>query len=279
MCSAAQLVVAACDHQHTTCVLDGRRAVASDQRQCGAVHLDRARQHPQPAALRTSGGSADHSSMAARRASTRSSSPISIVTPTNPIASTGRWAMISSGMARAQSRNVASRRSRRIAGSASSASRVQCLERRLPVGGARHGVPQGALQSVQHRGTEEEPLDRVRLPFQDLADEVVDDEPIVPCEPGDEFTDVFSALHREGGELQCGDPPSGAHVQRLDVVRRQPEAHRAVRVVRSFVAVKRRSAARISSSWPRARIRASGSGGSARLVITSRVRSERCSRR
>ncbi len=109
--------------EHPARVGDGGGDVAAHQRQRGAVHLDRTRQvpaaarrrrRPCPAASRASGASASHCSASWRWASTRSSSPADIKTPTRPTASTGRTRTMSSGKTCAHSRIVASCRSRRI---------------------------------------------------------------------------------------------------------------------------------------------------------------------
>ena len=51
---------------------------------------------------------------------------------------------------------------------------------------AGHGVAQRAGEPVQDGGLEQEPPHRLGLPVEDLLDEVVDDEPVVAGEPGDE---------------------------------------------------------------------------------------------
>ena len=55
------------------------------------------------------------------------------------------------------------------------------------------------------------------LALQDLLDQVVDDVPVVPGEAGDEAGDVVSPLHRERRQLERGDPPFGAPLQRCDI--------------------------------------------------------------
>ena len=73
------------------------------------------------------------------------------------------------------------------------------------------------------------------LAGQDLAHEVVDDEAVVPREAGDEAGHVVPVLHRQGGELEGGDPSLGAGVQRVDVVGGQVQAHAVVEVRRGLV--------------------------------------------
>ena len=101
---------------------------------------------------------------------------------------------------------------------------------------------------------------RFGLALQDLLDQVVDDEAVVAGESGDEAGDVVTSLHRQRGQLERGDPAFGPALQRRDV-RAEVQAHDLVEVSRGLVGVKRRSAARISTSWPRARSRARGSAG------------------
>ena len=134
---------------------------------------------------------------------------------------------------------------------------------------AGHGVAQRAGQPAQHRGLEQEGAHVLGLAGQDLAHEVVDDEAVVPGEAGDEAGDVVPVLHRQGGELEGGDPPLRAGVQRSRRRRRSGRGPCAsLRYAPASSAVNRRSAARISTSSPRARNRARGNAGSARLAIT-----------
>ena len=73
------------------------------------------------------------------------------------------------------------------------------------------------------------------LALQHLLDQVVDDVAVVPGEAGDEAGDVVAALHRERRQLERGDPPFGAPLQRGDVLRRQGQSHHLVEVRRSLV--------------------------------------------
>lgn len=77
-----------------------------------------------------------------------------------------------------------------------------------------------------------------------------------------------AALQRQRGKLKRGDPPFGASLQRCDVVCREYQFHRAVGYAAASSDVKRRSAARISTSSPRPRTAPPGIAGSARLAIT-----------
>ena len=73
------------------------------------------------------------------------------------------------------------------------------------------------------------------LALQHLLDQVVDDVPVVAGEAGDEAGDVVSPLHRERRQLERGDPPFGAPLQRCDVLRRQRQSHHLVEVRRGLV--------------------------------------------
>ena len=77
---------------------------------------------------------------------------------------------------------------------------------------------------------QQESAHRLRLVRQHLLDEVVDDVPVVPGEPGDEAADVVAPPERECGELQRGDPPLGAFLQGLDVPRGEAQSRRFVEV-------------------------------------------------
>ena len=104
-----------------------------------------------------------------------------------------------------------------------------------------------------------------------LLDEVVHDVPVVTGEPRDEPRRVLPVPQRERGELERRDPALGPGAQRGDVRGLQVEPGRRRRGSRRVSSsVNRRSAARTSVRSPRARSRASGSAGSARVLMTSR---------
>ena len=63
-----------------------------------------------------------------------------------------------------------------------------------------------------------------RLARQHLLDQVVHDVAVVAGERGDERADVGTSLHGQRGQLQRGDPPLGARLQRRDVARGQSRA-------------------------------------------------------
>ena len=71
--------------------------------------------------------------------------------------------------------------------------------------------------------------------LQHLLDEVVDDVPVVTGEAGDEPGHVLAAGHRQGGELQRGDPPLGPALQGVHVGRPELESHDLVQVRRRLL--------------------------------------------
>ncbi len=73
------------------------------------------------------------------------------------------------------------------------------------------------------------------LALEDLLDEVVDDEAVVPGEARDEARDVVATLHRQRRELERGDPPLGTSHQRGDLVGRQRQPHHVAQVRRYLV--------------------------------------------
>ncbi len=118
------------------------------------------------------------------------------------------------------------------------------------------------------------------LTLQDLFDQVIHDIAVVSGERPDKLGNVIAPAHRERRQLEPGDPAFGAVLQRGDVA--QAERLRPITWLRNAAAsagVKRRSAARSSVIWPRARNRARGSCGSSRVVITRCICGGRCSSR
>ena len=93
----------------------------------------------------------------------------------------------------------------------------------------------------------------------------------------DEAGDVLPSLHGERGQLQTGDPAFGAVFQRGDVSAERSSPITWLRKSAASAAVKRRSAARSSVNWPRARSRARGRGGSSRVAMTRCICGGRCS--
>ena len=157
---------------------------------------------------------------------------------------------------------------------------IERLQHRLAALVTGDGIAERASQPIQDRGLQQEAPDLLGLTVQDLVDQVVDDVAVVPGESRDEAGDVVAALDRERCQLEGGDPPFGPRLQRDDsslASRSSPIT--SLRYAAASSGVKRRSAARISTSSPRARRRASGSAGSARVVITRCSCGGRCSSR
>ena len=96
---------------------------------------------------------------------------------------------------------------------------VEGFQGGLAAGFTCDGVAERAVQTVQQAGAEQEGADLFGLPCQHLLDQVVHDVPVIARESGDEGADVFSSLHRDGGELERGNPAFGPSLQRCDVVR------------------------------------------------------------
>ena len=92
------------------------------------------------------------------------------------------------------------------------------LEHRLTVGATGQGVAETSGQLVEHAGVQQERADLVRLPVQDLLDEVVEDEPMAPGEglhePGHVAVRAGVGPGRQRGQLQSGRPPLGARLER-----------------------------------------------------------------
>ena len=93
-----------------------------------------------------------------------------------------------------------------------------------------HGIAERACQPVQDRGVQQEAPDLLGLTLQDLLDEVVDDVAVVPSESCDEAGDVVAPLHRQGRQLERGDPALGPRLQRVDISCGQIQPHRLVEV-------------------------------------------------
>ena len=112
---------------------------------------------------------------------------------------------------------------------------LQRLEHRLARRLARDGIAERSRETTEDRRVQQETADLRRLAVEHLVGEVVDDEAIVACEVGDERGDVVTALQRQGGELQRGDPSFGADLQCLHLGFGQREVHHAVQVRDGFV--------------------------------------------
>ena len=100
---------------------------------------------------------------------------------------------------------------------------LQCREHAAPVVAAGDGVTQRPGEPVENRRVQQEAANRIGLVLQHLLDQVVDDVPVVPGEPGDEAGDVVAALERERSELKRGNPPLRSLLQsRRRPLRRGP---------------------------------------------------------
>ena len=119
----------------------------------------------------------------------------------------------------------------------------------------------------------------VGLTLQDLFDQIVQYEPIVSSECPNEPRNVLTPLHRECCQLQTAIQPS---VRVSSAVISSAERFKPITWLRNSAAsegVKRKSAARSSVNWPRARNRPRGSCGSSRVVMTRCICGGRCSSR
>jgi hypothetical protein len=94
---------------------------------------------------------------------------------------------------------------------------LEILERGCTAVLPEDGVAQGAGQARQDRGAEEEASNRLRLALQHLFHQVVDDVAIVAGESGDEAGWIRSALDRQRGQLECGDPALGPGFERRHI--------------------------------------------------------------
>src|SRR5579859_6682068 len=74
-----------------------------------------------------------------------------------------------------------------------------------------------------------------RLPLQHLLDQVVHDVAVVTGKAADELRDIVSPLHRERGQLECGDPAFGPRFQNGELACRQVQGHGVIQVSRSLV--------------------------------------------
>ena len=96
-------------------------------------------------------------------------------------------------------------------------------------------IAERAGELVEDGRLQQERLDRSGLLLQDLLDEVVHHEAVAPRERFDEPGRAGSSPHREGRQLQAGDPPLGARLQGGDGFGGEVEAHRVVEEAGGFV--------------------------------------------
>ena len=92
------------------------------------------------------------------------------------------------------------------------------LQHQLTVAAPSESVAQPAGQLVEHRGVEQERADHLRLPAQNLFNQVVKDKPMASRERLDKPSDVSRLAGmgpgRQPGQLQPGRPSLGARLKR-----------------------------------------------------------------
>src|SRR3712207_8231086 len=80
------------------------------------------------------------------------------------------------------------------------------LKHPLSVVSSGYRVAQGAAETVQDRGLQQEHLHRFALSLQDLFGQEVEDVAVAAGEGPDEVRDVLAFPHRERSQLQGRDP-------------------------------------------------------------------------
>jgi hypothetical protein len=107
---------------------------------------------------------------------------------------------------------------------------LQGNQRRLPSSGCilQDGVAQWPAQAIENGGAQQEVLDACRLPLQNLLHQVVEHETVAAAEGCDEACRVGSALHRNGRQVQAGDPALGARLQSSDLRLGEVQPHHLV---------------------------------------------------
>ena len=95
----------------------------------------------------------------------------------------------------------------------------------------------------------------VGLALQHFLDQIVDDVPVIPREAGDEPGDVVASSPSTAPPAEARRSTLGAALKRCDILCRQPNPITPFRYAAASSGVKRRSAARISTSSPRPRKR------------------------
>ena len=146
---------------------------------------------------------------------------------------------------------------------------IEVLERALAAIQSGDRIAQGPGQPIEDAGPQEESAHVVRLSLQHFLGEVVDDEAIVSSETRDEVVDVVPALNRQGSKLERRDPTFRPLLKHGDLVRIEIQIARLVQVFRGLVTGEAQIRGSYSTSCPCARRRASGRGGSARVVIAT----------
>jgi hypothetical protein len=114
-------------------------------------------------------------------------------------------------------------------------SALESLEHGLAAVLTGDGVAQRTREPAQDGRLQQEAAHLFRLTLEDLLDQVVHDEAVVPGEARDEARHVVAPLHRQRGQLQRRDPALGTSLQRGDLVRRQRQPHLVAQVRGRFV--------------------------------------------
>ena len=126
---------------------------------------------------------------------------------------------------------------------------------------------------------EQETPDVRRLAIKDLLLDIVQQIAVAAGEPLNKGRAIRTLPHGQASQLQAGDPSLGALLNRRTSCSASPSPSARLKKLLASAVVKRKSAAQISSSSPRARQRASGNGGSTRLARMRCSLSGGCSRK
>ena len=89
----------------------------------------------------------------------------------------------------------------------------------------QHGITERAAEPIEDGRAQQEGLHGFGLPLEDFFDQIVEHEVVAAGERGDEAGSVFTALQRDRGELQTGDPALGPAFERTDLVGGEVEVH------------------------------------------------------
>ena len=157
---------------------------------------------------------------------------------------------------------------------------LHLLEHLLAVTAIRDGITKGTAQRVQDRRFQEKGAELLCLAGEYLFGQVVQDVAVAATKGGHESRHVGLAPRDRAASCKPAAHPSVRADSAAAVESGSTRPGRAPRFLNSSAAspsLKRRSVARMSVSSPRARSRASASGGSERLAKTNRRSAGRCS--
>ncbi len=107
---------------------------------------------------------------------------------------------------------------------------LQCREHAASIVAAGDSVAQWPGEPVENRRVQQEAANRVRLVFQHLLDQVVDDVAVVPGEPGNETGGVVAPLEGERSELKGGNPSLRSLSQSRHFLRGQAQPRHPVEI-------------------------------------------------